>query len=86
LYRGRLTLAWGADAFLFVGAGIAVQRRQLRLSGLALFALCLGKLFFYDFSQLDTLSRIASFNVLGLMLIADSWAYSRFREQIKRCL
>jgi hypothetical protein len=82
----RLTLAWSAEAFVLLGVGIALQRRQLRLSGLALFALCLGKLFFYDFSQLDTLSRIASFIVLGLMLIAASWAYSRFREQIKRYL
>jgi uncharacterized membrane protein len=82
----RLTLAWGAEAFVFLGAGIGLQRRQLRLTGLLLFALCLGKLFFYDFSQLDTLSRIASFIVLGLLLIAASWAYSRFRQQIKQYL
>ncbi|MBI2687005.1 MAG: DUF2339 domain-containing protein [Acidobacteria bacterium] len=80
----RLTLAWGAEAFVFLGAGIGLQRRQLRLTGLLLFALCLGKLFFFDFSQLDTLSRILSFIVLGTLLIAASWAYSRFREQIKR--
>ncbi|MBL8237009.1 MAG: DUF2339 domain-containing protein [Bryobacterales bacterium] len=82
----RLTLAWGAEAFTFLGAGIGLHRRQLRLSGLALFALCLGKLFFYDFSQLDTMSRILSFLVLGCLLIATSWAYSRFREQIKQYL
>ncbi|MFN0102354.1 MAG: DUF2339 domain-containing protein [Bryobacteraceae bacterium] len=82
----RLTLAWGVEAIMFLGAGIGLQRRQLRLSGLTLFALCLGKLFFHDFSQLDTLSRILSFIVLGCLLIAASWAYSRFREQIQRYL
>ncbi len=82
----RLTLAWGLQAFVLLGAGIGLQRRPLRLSGLALFALCLVKLFFYDFSQLDTLSRILSFIVLGCLLIAASWAYSRFREQIHRYL
>lgn len=82
----RLTLAWSAEAIVFLGVGIGLQRRQLRLSGLLLFGLCLVKLFFYDFSQLDTLSRIASFIVLGLLLITASWAYSRFREQIKQYL
>jgi uncharacterized membrane protein len=56
------------------------------LSGLLLFALCLGKLFFFDFSQLDTLSRILSFIVLGALLIAASWAYSRFREHVQKLL
>jgi len=82
----RLTLAWSAEAFAFLGAGIGLKRRQLRLSGLLLFALCLGKLFFFDFSQLDTLSRILSFIVLGCLLIAASWAYSRFREQVQKLL
>jgi len=82
----RLTLAWSAEAFAFLGAGIGLKLRQLRLSGLLLFALCLGKLFFFDFSQLDTLSRILSFIVLGCLLIAASWAYSRFREQVQKLL
>ena len=81
-----LTLAWSGEAAAFLGAGIAVQRRQLRITGLVLFGLCLAKLFFHDFSQLDTLSRILSFIVLGLLLIVASWAYSRFREQIRRIL
>ena len=82
----RLTLAWSAEAFTLLGAGIGLQQRQLRLSGLLLFAVCLAKLFFYDFSQLDKLSRILSFIVLGILLITVSWAYSRFRDQIKRYL
>jgi uncharacterized membrane protein len=81
-----LTLAWSGEAAAFLGAGIALQRRQLRITGLVLFGLCLAKLFFHDFSQLDTLSRILSFIVLGLLLIVASWAYSRFREQIHRIL
>lgn len=79
----RLTLAWGGEAFALLGLGIALGRRQLRISGLCVFGLALAKLFFFDFSQLDRLSRILSFIVLGCLLIAASWAYSRFREQIK---
>jgi uncharacterized membrane protein len=82
----RLTLAWGLEAFALLGAGIGLQRRPLRLSGLALFGLCLLKVFFRDFAELDTLSRILSFIVLGLLLIAASWVYSRFRDQVKQLL
>jgi uncharacterized membrane protein len=44
------------------------------------------KLFLHDFSQLDMLSRILSFLGLGLLLLATSWVYTRFREQIRRYL
>jgi hypothetical protein len=82
----RLTLAWTAQAATVLALGFALRRRLLRLSGLAIFAFCLAKLFFYDFSQLDVLSRIASFIVLGVLMITASWAYSRFRNQIQRYL
>ena len=82
----RLTLAWTTEAASVLALGFLLRRRLLRLSGLALFAFCLAKLFFYDFSQLDTLSRIASFIVLGVLMIAASWAYTRFRNQIQRYL
>jgi uncharacterized membrane protein len=43
-------------------------------------------LFFWDLSALDTLHRIYSFIVLGLLLLGASWAYTRFREQIRKYL
>ena len=58
----------------------------MRLSGLVLFLLCIGKAFLYDLRQLDTFSRIVSFIVLGLLLLGASWVYTRFRERIRRLL
>ncbi len=49
-----------------------------------LFLFCVLKLFVYDLRQLDVPSRILSFVVLGLFLLAASWIYTRFREQIRR--
>jgi hypothetical protein len=84
---GRLlTVAWGVESILILGAGIATQERALRLSGLALFLACVAKAFIYDLSELDTLSRIFSFVVLGLMLVGASWIYTRFRARISRYL
>lgn len=82
----RLTLAWSIEAFVLLGAGFLLRSRQLRLAGLLLFGSCLLKLFLYDFSQLDMVSRIGSFLGLGLLLLATSWVYTRFKEQIRRYL
>ena len=59
---------------------------MLRLSGLALFLICTVKLFFWDLRNLETLPRIISFIVLGLLLVTVSWVYTRFRDQVRRFL
>jgi uncharacterized membrane protein len=47
---------------------------------------CATKAFTYDFRVLDTLSRILSFIVLGLLLLITSWVYARYSERLKRYL
>ena len=81
-----LTVAWGIQGAFLLGAGFPLRDRVLRLSGLAVFVLCIGKLFFYDLSALDTLYRILSFFVLGVILVAVSWIYTRFRDRIRQYL
>jgi hypothetical protein len=44
------------------------------------------KLFFYDLRQLETLYRILSFIVLGLMPVSVFWVYTRFRDRVQRYL
>jgi hypothetical protein len=81
-----LTIAWGMEGVALLAAGFALVDRVLRLSGLALLAMCVGKLFFWDLRNLDTLPRILSFIVLGLLLVTVSWVYTRFRDQVRRIL
>ncbi len=81
-----LTVAWGMEAVALLAAGFALRDRVLRLSGLALFLICTLKLFFWDLRNLETLPRIVSFIVLGLLLVAVSWVYTRFRDQVQRFL
>jgi hypothetical protein len=83
---GLLTIAWGIEASALLAAGFPLRDRVLRLSGLALLAVCIGKLFFWDLRNLDTLPRIMSFIVLGLLLVGVSWVYTRFRDQVQRML
>jgi hypothetical protein len=81
-----LTVAWGAQGLALLIAGFPLRDRILRLSGLALLLGCILKLFAYDLRFLDTLPRIFSFLALGLILVAVSWIYTRFRERLERFL
>ena len=57
---------------------------MLRLGGLALLLFCILKLFLYDLSFLETVPRICSFMVLGVILVGVSWIYTRFRERVQK--
>jgi hypothetical protein len=81
-----LTVAWSVEAAAILVFGFVAHERALRLSGLVLLAVCIVKLFAMDFRELDALSRIVSFIVLGVLLVAASWVYTRYREQLHRYL
>jgi hypothetical protein len=83
---GLLTVSWGAEALVLLGAGFVFRDRPLRLQGLGLFLVCVLKLFLYDLRNLETPYRILSFIALGLILLGVSWIYTRFREQLQKLL
>jgi hypothetical protein len=83
---GMLTLSWSLEGIGLLAIGFIVRDRWLRLSGLALLLLCIGKVFFYDLRNLETMYRILSFIGLGVILLAVSWIYTRFKEQVQRLL
>jgi hypothetical protein len=85
--QGRLlTVSLGLQGTGLLAVGFLLRDRLFRLSGLVLFLFCIAKLFFYDLNSLDTLSRIFSFIILGLLLLAASFVYTRFRDQMKKLL
>lgn len=81
-----LTVAWGLEGVALLIAGFPLNDRVQRLTGMSLFLVCILKLFVYDLRHLETLYRIFSFIVLGLMLVGVSWIYTRFRDRIQRYL
>ncbi|HEV3332803.1 MAG TPA: DUF2339 domain-containing protein [Bryobacteraceae bacterium] len=81
-----LTVAWGIQGAALLASGFPLRDRVLRLSGLALLLSCILKLFVWDLRHLETLPRILSFIVLGLILLAVSWVYTRYRERVSRYL
>ena len=81
-----LTVAWGIEDILLLMCGFPLRERVLRLSGLAMLLYCILKLFLFDLRNLETMARILSFIALGIILMAVSWIYTRFRDRIRQYL
>lgn len=81
-----LTMACGIQGVILLASGFPLRDRVLRLSGLALLLACILKLFVWDLRHLETLPRIFSFIVLGVILLGVSWIYTRFRERVAKFL
>ncbi|MEQ1859162.1 MAG: DUF2339 domain-containing protein [Chthoniobacteraceae bacterium] len=85
-YPGHLTAAWAVLALVVFAAGLGLRERIHRLGGFAFLALAIGRLFVVDVWRFDTLYRIVSFLVLGVVLLALSFIYHRFAGTLRRWL
>ena len=74
ILRSILAIALALGFLLW---GIARQQRDWRIASLALMLAAVGKVFLFDASGLEGVTRIASFVALGLSLIGIGWLYSR---------
>ena len=79
-----LTIAWAVEGLVILALGFLVRDRTFRLSGLVLLLVCLLKVFLIDLRGVETLYRILSFIVLGAILLVVSFAYTKYREVLKR--
>lgn len=81
LRAGGVSIVWALFALALVLAGIARNVGPLRWTGLVLFAIVSGKVFLHDLASLDSFWRIIAFLILGVVLIAGSFVYLKFREK-----
>jgi hypothetical protein len=82
LYRLGLSILWGVYALLLVVIGIWKNKKHLRIGAIALFAVTLIKLFFYDISHLRTIPKTIMFVSLGALLLIISFLYNKYRNKI----
>jgi len=80
LQAGGVSIVWALFALGLLLAGIARQVTAARYAGLALFAVVAVKVFTSDLDRLDSLWRIVALIILGVLLLAGSFLYLRFRE------
>ncbi len=78
-----ISILFAAYAAILVSIGVAARSALNRIAGLALIALVILKLYLFDIWQLERVYRISAFVALGILLIATSFLYSRFRGLVE---
>ena len=76
-----LSATWAAYAAALTAVGIRRRYAPVRYFAIVIFGATVLKVFLVDFSQLDSVYRIASSVVLGLLLLAASYLYQRQSER-----
>jgi len=73
-----LSVLWALFGAGLLVIGVIRHVVALRYTALALFGVTLGKVFLFDTSSLEPIYRILGFLTLGGVLLAGSFAYSKF--------
>ena len=81
-YKIGLSILWGVYALLLISIGLWKNKKYLRIGAICLFAITLLKLFFYDISSLDTISKTIVFVALGVLLLIISFLYNKYKHLI----
>jgi hypothetical protein len=79
-----VSIGWAIEALALFALGFIVKERSFRLVGLALLLVCLFKVTLLDLQGVETIYRIFSFIVLGVILLLVSLGYSRYRHVMER--
>jgi hypothetical protein len=81
-----LTAIWAVLALLIFAGGFTLRERVYRWCGLAILALALGRVVFFDVWKLDLLYRIISLMALGFVLLVLGFFYNKYQEKIREWL
>jgi len=81
-YKLGLSIFWGVYSLLVISLGIWKKKKHLRVAAIALFGLTLVKLFFYDITHLNTISKTIVFVSLGVLLLIISFLYNKYSESV----
>ncbi|MDY6972767.1 MAG: DUF2339 domain-containing protein, partial [Thermodesulfobacteriota bacterium] len=77
-----ISVLWAAFSIVLMMFGFLKTRSSLRICAIGIFGVTLIKVFFVDMANVSTPYRVVSFMILGLMLIAASYLYHRFKDRI----
>ncbi|ANF49302.1 beta-carotene 15,15'-monooxygenase [Chryseobacterium glaciei] len=78
-----LPIIWAVLASIFIYLGLKKNISELNKVGFALLGLMILKLYAYDVWQMDNVSRIIAFIILGVILLLSSFMFQRLKNIIK---
>ena len=79
--QALLSVLWGIAGVTALIAGLVRDVPALRTGALTLLLAALAKVFLYDLATLTPIARVASFIVLGLLLLLGAFAWQRIRPR-----
>lgn len=78
---GGVSILWSIFALTLIIRGIAKNAPIVRYLGLGLFTVVAVKTLFFDLAQRDPFYRIIAFVLLGVLMLAGSFVYLKYREK-----
>jgi hypothetical protein len=81
-----VSISWVVVGLALVVLSLRGDRRALRVGGIALLFVALGKLFLFDLAFLTAMTRAVSFIVTGSVLLLSALLLQRFAPQVKAAL
>ena len=81
-YKLGLSILWGVYSLALIAIGIGKKKKYLRVGAIALFAITLIKLFFYDIASMNTITKTIVFISLGILLLIISFLYNKYKHMI----
>jgi uncharacterized membrane protein len=81
-----VSISWVLVGLILVVASLRGDRRGLRVGGIALLFVALGKLFLYDLAFLTAMARAVSFIVSGSVLLLAALLLQRFAPHLKAAI
>ncbi len=75
-------ILWSISSFAFMIAGMKLEIKEFRFVSLSLFLITLIKLFAYDVWEMSEIGRVASFVILGIILLIVSFMYQKLKNLV----
>jgi len=78
-----LPIIWAVLSCGFIFAGLKKNIPELNKIGFGLLGITILKLYLYDVWQMDNVSRIIAFIILGIILLLSSFMFQKFKNMLK---
>jgi uncharacterized membrane protein len=78
-----LPIIWAILASIFIYKGLKNETAEYNKIGFVLIAIMILKLYAYDVWEMDNISRITAFIILGIILLLSSFLFQRVKKIIK---
>ncbi len=77
-----VSIIWMLYSIILITVGIIKKNRPVRLMAIAIFSLTIAKVFLNDIAYLESIYKVISFILLGVILITVSFLYQKYSHII----